>query len=64
MTLFLITFGIIAAVIALMSVGVMFGRDAIKGTCGGVNNGGECICTQKCEKRRKLEAEAMAAQNQ
>lgn len=64
MTLFLITFGIIAAVIALMSVGVMFGRDAIKGTCGGVNNGGECICTQKCEKRRKLEAETMAAQNQ
>ncbi|MGZ8216334.1 (Na+)-NQR maturation NqrM [Methylomagnum sp.] len=62
MTLFLITFAIIAVVITLMSVGVIFGRDAIKGTCGGVNNGGECICTQKCEKRRKLEA--MAAQNQ
>ena len=56
MNLFLITFGIIAAVVLLMSVGVMFGRGAIKGSCGGVNNGGACICTQKCEKRRKLDA--------
>ena len=56
MTIFLITFAIIAGVVALMSVGVIFGREAIKGTCGGVNNGGECICTRKCEKRRKLEA--------
>ncbi len=61
MTLFMTTFLIIGVVIALMSVGVMFGRGAIKGSCGGVNNGGECICTQKCEKRRKLEA---MAQNQ
>jgi hypothetical protein len=56
MTLFLTTFFIIAVVIALMAIGVMFGRGAIKGSCGGVNNGGECLCTQKCEKRRKLEA--------
>lgn len=59
MTLFLTTFLIIGIVIALMAVGVMFGRGAIKGSCGGVNNGGECICTKKCEKRRKLE-EAVA----
>lgn len=56
MTLFLVTFLIIGIVIALMAIGVMFGRGAIKGSCGGVNNGGECLCTQKCEKRRKLEA--------
>ena len=56
MSLFLTTFLIIAVVIALMAIGVMFGRGAIKGSCGGVNNGGECLCTQKCEKRRKLEA--------
>ena len=61
MNLFLITFGIIATVVLLMSVGVIFGRGAIKGSCGGVNNGGESIGTEKCEKRRKLEA---AAQNQ
>jgi hypothetical protein len=59
MTLFLITFAIIALVILFMAVGVIFGRGAIKGTCGGVNNG-ECICAQKCEKRLKLEAEALA----
>lgn len=58
MSLFLTTFLIIAIVIALMAVGVMFGRGAIKGSCGGVNNGGDCICTQKCEKRRRLEAMA------
>ena len=62
MTLFLITFAAIAIVIALMAIGVMFGRGAIKGSCGGVNNGGECLCTQKCEKRRKLEA-TMAEQS-
>lgn len=56
MGLFLATFIIFAVIIALMAIGVMFGRGAIKGSCGGVNNGGECLCTQKCEKRRKLEA--------
>jgi hypothetical protein len=58
MSLFLTTFVIIGIVIALMAVGIMFGRGAIKGSCGGVNNGGACICTQKCEKRKKLEAMA------
>ena len=58
MTLFLTTFVIITAVVAMMAIGVIFGRSAIKGSCGGVNNGGECLCTQKCEKRRKLEAMA------
>ncbi|CAL1241630.1 DUF539 domain-containing protein [Candidatus Methylocalor cossyra] len=57
MALFLITFVAIAVVFVLMAIGVMFGRGALKGTCGGVNNG-ECLCTQKCEK--KLRAEALA----
>lgn len=55
MTLFLITFAVIAIVIFMMSIGVMFGRHAIKGSCGGANNG-DCICTEKCDKRRKLQA--------
>lgn len=59
MTLFLITFAIIAAVVAMMAIGVMFGRAAIKGSCGGANNG-DCVCVQKCDKRLKLEAEAAA----
>ena len=55
MMMFLITFAAIALVFLLMAVGVIFGREAIKGTCGGLN-GGNCICTQKCEKRLKAEA--------
>jgi hypothetical protein len=55
MMIFFVTFFAIAVVVALMSVGVLFGRGAIKGSCGGVNSGG-CVCVQKCEKRRKLEA--------
>jgi hypothetical protein len=61
MTMFLITFGAMAIVFLLMAVGVIFGRQAIKGSCGGLN-GSNCICTQKCEKRLKAEAAAAAAQ--
>ena len=55
MTLFLITFGVIAVVMVIMAIGVIFGRQAIKGSCGG-SGGAECVCTEKCEKRKKLEA--------
>ena len=52
MAYFLITFVIMLVVLAVMAVGVIFGRHAIKGSCGGTGN---CICEEKCEK--KLEAE-------
>jgi hypothetical protein len=55
MTLFLISFAVIAIVIFIMAIGVVFGRQAIKGSCGGANNG-DCICVEKCDKRRRLEA--------
>ncbi|MDD5034046.1 MAG: (Na+)-NQR maturation NqrM [Methylococcaceae bacterium] len=55
MTLFLITFAVIAIVIFIMAIGVIFGRQAIKGSCGG-SEGAECVCTEKCDKRKKLEA--------
>ena len=48
--------GFIASFIALMAIGVMFGRRAIKGSCGGLNQG-NCVCVTKCEKRKKMEAE-------
>ena len=57
MTYFLITFVFMLIVIAIMAIGVIFGRRAIKGSCGGANNG-DCVCVEKCDKRKKLEAEA------
>jgi hypothetical protein len=55
MTIFLITFAVMALVFLMMAVGVIFGREAIKGSCGGAN-GANCICTKKCEKRLRAEA--------
>lgn len=49
------TFVILVLVVAGMAVGVMFGRQPIKGSCGGLNNAGESTCTvcggnpTKCE---------------
>jgi len=56
MVYFLVTFLLMLVVVAIMAVGVIFGRRAIKGSCGGANNG-NCVCTEKCDKRKKLEAE-------
>ncbi|MGZ8237350.1 MAG: (Na+)-NQR maturation NqrM [Methylobacter sp.] len=58
MTYFLVTFVFMAVVIAIMAIGVIFGRRAIKGSCGGVANGADCVCVEKCDKRKKMEAEA------
>lgn len=54
---FLVTFLFMLGVIAIMAVGVMFGRKAIKGSCGGGMNKAECVCVEKCDKRKKWEAE-------
>jgi hypothetical protein len=51
---FLATFVFMLIVIAIMAVGVIFGRNAIKGSCGGTGN---CVCKEKCDKRKKHEAE-------
>ncbi len=51
---FLATFILMIIVIAIMAVGVIFGRNAIKGSCGGTGN---CVCKEKCDKRKKFEAE-------
>ena len=56
MAVFLVTFLAMIIVVAIMAVGVIFGRQAIKGSCGGVNNG-NCVCVEKCDKRKRLEAE-------
>jgi hypothetical protein len=62
MTYFLVTFVVMLIVIAIMAIGVIFGRRAIKGSCGGGMNKAECVCVEKCDKRKKLEAEAHLTQ--
>jgi len=56
MIYFLVTFVFMAFVIAIMAIGVIFGRRAIKGSCGGASNA-NCVCVEKCDKRKKMEAE-------
>jgi len=59
MIYFLVTFAFMLIVIVVMAVGVIFGRNAIKGSCGGT--GTDCVCTDKCDKRKERDAEAEAA---
>lgn len=46
----LLSFAIILAVIAAMSIGVLNGRKAISGSCGGLNNGRCELCSGNCRK--------------
>ena len=59
MIYFLVTFAFMLIVVVIMAIGVMFGRQAIKGSCGGANKG-NCFCVTKCDKRKKMEAEKLA----
>lgn len=61
MIYFLVTFAFMLIVVSVMAIGVIFGRHAIKGSCGGANNG-ECVCVEKCDKKKKREAEAAETQ--
>lgn len=49
MNYFLATFAIMLIVIVIMAISVIFGRPAIKGSCGGIN----CLCLKKCSKRKQ-----------
>ena len=55
--MFLMTFVVMLVVIAIMAVGVIFGRRAIKGSCGGGMDKAACVCIEKCDKRKKLDAQ-------
>ncbi|MDH3459445.1 MAG: hypothetical protein OEM00_00400 [Burkholderiaceae bacterium] len=52
---FLASFLLILLVIVGMSVGVLNGRRAIKGSCGGLNGGGCELCSGNCSKRETEE---------
>jgi len=49
----LLSFVVMLAVIAAMGIGVMNGRRAISGSCGGLNNGGCELCSGNCRKGKK-----------
>jgi len=48
----LLSFAVILLVIVAMSVGVLNGRRAISGSCGGLNDGGCELCSGNCEEKR------------
>ena len=58
LTTLMLSFVVILLVIAGMSVGVMNGRRAISGSCGGLNGGGCELCSGsgKCKKKDSTEA--------
>ena len=49
----LISFAVFALVIGGMAIGVIAGRQPIKGSCGGLNGGGCELCSGPGECRRK-----------
>jgi hypothetical protein len=59
MTTFFATFAILLVVVAAMAIGVLFGRSAIKGSCGGLNQVGlSGSCGGACSIKEKEECEA------
>lgn len=55
MTTVLITFGVFLIVILLMAIGVIFKRQTIKGSCGGLSNVGvdkACNCEETCDEHK------------
>ncbi|MFA0084506.1 hypothetical protein BCU70_13910 [Vibrio sp. 10N.286.49.C2] len=61
MNTFIITFGVFLAVIGAMSVGYIFQKKVVKGSCGGLGAMGidkVCNCPEPCDARKKREAKA------
>lgn len=56
----LLSFVVILLVIAGMSIGVMNGRRAISGSCGGLSGGGCELCSGNCKKKRDQAAKNAA----
>ncbi|GLT17215.1 hypothetical protein GCM10007938_09920 [Vibrio zhanjiangensis] len=66
MSTFFITFGIFIAFVTAMSVGYIFQKKVVKGSCGGLGAVGVdkvCNCPEPCDARKKREArEALRAE--
>jgi hypothetical protein len=61
MIYFIATFVVFLLVIVAMSIGYIFNKKTIGGSCGGLSAVGidkECDCPDPCENRKKKNAEA------
>lgn len=57
MEIFIITFMLMLVVVIIMSVGYIFQKKKIKGSCGGISDLGlekVCDCDEPCDKRKEL----------
>lgn len=55
--IYMISFIVFLAVVALMAIGVMFKRRAIQGSCGGLANieiERECNCIEVCDEHQRV----------
>lgn len=63
LTVFIVVFVVMSLTVAIMAIGVIFGREPIKGSCGGLNNVGverACGCKEVCEQEvEQLQASDM-----
>lgn len=65
MSTFIAAFVLLLIVVAAMAIGVMFGRSAIKGSCGGLNQIGlSGSCGGACSLEEKEECARRKAQQQ
>ena len=48
----LLSFVAIIAVVGAMGIGILAGREPIKGSCGGLNGNACELCSGKCRRRK------------
>ncbi|MDH3645888.1 MAG: hypothetical protein OER80_03860 [Gammaproteobacteria bacterium] len=49
LTLFFLSFVVFTLTVFAMAIGVIFGRTALRGSCGGLDKAGDCEgCSGKC----------------
>jgi len=55
--IFIITFVLMLIIVTIMSVGYIFQKKKIKGSCGGISDLGLekiCDCDEPCDKRKEM----------